>query len=74
MKNFSKGDRVVSIPMWKYDYARGTVLKVTKDDYTVVKWDDINGEWHYTPAQTQLLYHENKVEDEEAMWKTWGDK
>jgi len=45
-----KGDRVKMSPMWKYDEAHGVIIRITKD-YTVVKWDNINGEWHYTKDQ-----------------------
>ena len=41
-------------PMWKYETATGTVIKITKD-YTVVKWDNIPGEWHYTHKQARRL-------------------
>ena len=49
------GDRVKMSPMWKHDEAIGTITKITKDGYVVVKWDDINGEWFWTPEQAQLL-------------------
>jgi len=49
-----KGTRVRMSPMWKYDEAIGTVLKVSKG-YTVVLWDDVNGEWHYTKEQAERL-------------------
>ncbi len=48
------GDRVKLSPMWKYDEAIGTINKITKD-YVVVKWDNINGQWHYTPSQAESL-------------------
>jgi hypothetical protein len=41
-------------PMWKYDEALGEIIKITKD-YTVVSWDNINGEWHYTKEQATRL-------------------
>jgi len=41
-------------PMWKHKRAIGTIIKVTKD-YTVVKWDNIPGEWHYTHEQSKRL-------------------
>ena len=47
-------DRVKMQPMWKYESAVGTVIKVTKE-YTVVSWDGINGDWHYTPEQAKKL-------------------
>ena len=51
--------RVRKSPMWKYDKATGTVIKITKE-YVVVKWDDIPGEWHYTESQALLLEVINK--------------
>lgn len=44
--------------MWKYTSALGTVIKVTADGYVVVKWDGINGEWHYTKSQAAKLEKE----------------
>jgi hypothetical protein len=32
----------------------GTVIKVDAT-YVVVKWDDINGHWHYTYSQLDAL-------------------
>ena len=46
--------RVKMSPMWKYDHAFGEIIKVTKD-YTIVKWDNIPGEWHYTEEQSKKL-------------------
>ncbi len=46
------GDRVKMSPMWKYESATGTIIKVTKV-YTVVKWDEVPGEWHYTEEQVK---------------------
>ena len=48
------GDTVRMTPMWKYDTALGTIIKLTKE-YTVVRWSDINGEWHYTKEQSKKL-------------------
>lgn len=48
-------DRVKMSPMWKYDEAVGVILQVRKDGYIVVKWDEINGDWHYTPDQAKKL-------------------
>ena len=73
MKRFKRGDRVVMSPMWKHKYARGEVIKVTKE-YVVVRWDDINGEWHFTEEQVKSLFHEDLDKDISEMWKTWGDK
>ena len=49
------GDRVRMEPMWKYETALGVVEKITADGYTVVKWDDIPGHWHYTQKQAEIL-------------------
>ncbi len=49
------GDRVKMAPMWKYDEAIGTVQQIKRDGYVVVRWDNINGEWHYTPEQAERL-------------------
>jgi hypothetical protein len=49
-----KLSRVSMSPMWKHKRAIGTIIKVTKD-YTVVKWDNIPGEWHYTHEQSKRL-------------------
>ena len=48
------GDRVKKSPMWKYNHANGTIIKLTKD-YTVISWDDINGEWHYKKDQAKNI-------------------
>ena len=45
-------DRVKMSPMWKYDEAYGSVIKITKD-YVVVSWDGVNGLWHYTHDQAE---------------------
>ena len=50
-----KGDRVRMAPMWKYEEAFGTILQVRKDGYIVVRWDNINGDWHYTEEQAKRL-------------------
>ncbi len=68
------GDRVVMVPMWKHRWARGKIIKMTRDGYTVVRWDDINGDWHYTEEQSKRLHLEDKTMDEEALWRMWGDQ
>ena len=50
-----KGDRVIMSPMWKYKKAIGTIKQHRKGGYTVVIWDGINGEWHYTKEQADRL-------------------
>ena len=49
------GDRVSMSPMWKHKNATGTIIKITGDNYTVVKWDEVLGEWHYTEEQAKKL-------------------
>ena len=41
--------------MWKYDEAIGTIKQIKRDGYIVVKWDNVNGEWHWTPEQALKL-------------------
>ena len=70
-------DKVKMTPMWKYDEAVGEIIKITRDGYVVIKWQGINGEWHYTEEQTkniQNLSIKEQIENEEAMWITWGDR
>jgi hypothetical protein len=52
--NLKVGDRVSMSPVWKYQQKEGSVFKITKE-YVVVKWDDTNGEWHYTLKQAENL-------------------
>ena len=49
------GDRVAMSPMWKYERAIGKIIQINKDGYVVVRWDDINGDWHYTAEQAERL-------------------
>ena len=51
---FKVGDTVKMAPMWKYARATGTDIKISKD-YVVVRWNDINGEWHYTEEQAKKI-------------------
>ena len=48
------GDKVRMSPMWKYDEAFGKIIKINSE-YTVVKWENINGEWYYTRKQAENL-------------------
>lgn len=48
------GDKVKMHKMWKYEVAYGVIEKITSD-YTVVKWQDIPGQWHYTKEQAKKL-------------------
>ena len=49
------GDRVTLSPMWKYEQAVGTIKQIKNDGYVVVRWDNINGDWHYTPSQAKKI-------------------
>ena len=60
--SFQIGDRVRAAPMWKYSHADGTVIKITKE-YVVVRWDEVNGEWHYTLEQSKKL---QEIKDDEC--------
>ena len=48
------GDRVLKEKVLGVSEAIGTV-KAIRNGYTVVVWDKINGEWHYTEAQAKSL-------------------
>ena len=54
-------DRVKMSPMWKYNEAHGVILQVRKDGYVIVKWDNINGHWHYTKEQSKKLEVINEI-------------
>ena len=56
------GDRVKMSPMWKYDEAFGVILQIRKDGYVIVKWDNINGHWHYTEEQSKKIEVINESE------------
>ncbi len=48
------GDKVKMEPMWKYDTATGEIQKIT-ENYIIVKWSGIPGQWHYTKEQSKKL-------------------
>ena len=56
------GDRVTMAPMWKYDNATGTIVKIIAD-YVIVSWDEVMGQWHYTHEQAKKL---QPIESENA--------
>jgi len=56
------GDKVRMSPMWKYDEATGVIEKITADNYVIVKWDGIPGQWHYTEEQSKRLENINETE------------
>ena len=49
-----QGDRVTKDKVVKVNNPPGIIEKITKD-YVVVKWDNINGHWHYTHLQAEQL-------------------
>ena len=51
---FNVGDKVTKDKVLRTDNPIGIVEKVNKD-YVVVKWEGINGHWHYTPEQSKQL-------------------
>lgn len=53
------GDRVFRDSVLHEKNVEGTIHKITTK-YTIVIWDNINGEWHYTHDQAQLLKHDGK--------------
>lgn len=48
------GDRVTREAVLRTENPIGTIIKITVD-YIVVKWDNINGDWHYTHEQSKKL-------------------
>ena len=48
------GDRVTRDAVLRTENPVGTIIKITVD-YVVVKWDNINGQWHYTYEQAKKL-------------------
>ena len=52
---FKKDDRVTKSPMWKYETAVGTIIRVGKDGSCFVKWDNINGEWYFNSEQVKEI-------------------
>ena len=48
------GDRVIDTSVLKVQNATGTIKKITKE-FVVVIWDNTNGEWHYTPKQSEQM-------------------
>ena len=50
-----KGDRVKLFLDKKHGVCVGTIIKITKDGYIVVKWDNLNGDWHWTPEQAKKM-------------------
>ena len=41
------GDKVTKDLVMRVENPKGTIVNITKE-YVVVKWDNINGQWHYT--------------------------
>mgnify|MGYP001307209674 FL=1 len=44
-------DLIEMSPMWKYDKASGRIIKITKDGYIIVQWDEVPGDWYFTYEQ-----------------------
>jgi hypothetical protein len=53
-------DRVTRDSVLRVKKPVGSVIKIT-NDYIIVKWDNINGQWHYTHEQAKKL---QPIEDE----------
>jgi hypothetical protein len=53
MEQIEEGMRVYASPMWKHDEAYGFVKKITSDGYFIIVWDNINGDWYFTPDQVK---------------------
>ncbi len=53
------GDRVTRDTVLRTENPVGSVIKITVD-YVVVKWDNINGQWHYTHEQAKKLEFANE--------------
>ena len=53
------GDRVTRDTVLRTENLVGSVIKITVD-YVVVKWDNINGQWHYTHEQAKKLEFANE--------------
>ncbi len=47
-------DRVTRDSVLRTENPVGTIIKITLD-YVVVRWDNINGDWHYTHEQAKKL-------------------
>ena len=48
------GDRVTREAVLRTENPVGTIIKITLD-YVIVRWDNINGDWHYTHEQAKKL-------------------
>ena len=48
------GDRVTRDSVLRAKNPVGSIIKITLD-YVIVKWDNINGQWHYTHEQAKKL-------------------
>jgi len=48
------GDKVTKDLVMRVENPKGTIVNITKE-YVVVKWDNINGQWHYTFPQAEKL-------------------
>jgi len=48
------GDRVTREAVLRTENPVGTIINITLD-YVIVRWDNINGDWHYTHEQAEKL-------------------
>ena len=48
------GDRVTRDSVLRAENPVGSIVKVN-DDYVVVRWDNLPGDWHYTHKQSQKI-------------------
>ena len=48
------GDRVRRENVLSHKVVVGTVIRIS-NGYTVVQWDNINGDWYYTAEQAEQL-------------------
>ena len=49
------GDRVKMDLGGNYGKSLGTIIKITKDGFIVVAWDNINGDWYWTEKQAEQM-------------------
>ena len=68
-------DRVTRDSVLRVKKPVGSVIRIT-NDYIIVKWDNINGQWHYTHEQAKKLQPiEDENERQLAIYKVnYGSK
>ena len=55
VNSLKSGDRVFKERMWKHSRVEGVVLRISADGYTIIKWDNIMGDWYYTEDQAKSI-------------------